>query len=78
MAGVAALVGLLLFFEVGVVLLVPIIRLVSTHTDVPLTNIGIPALAGLSAPHGLVPPHPGPPGAIARSAPTSASPCRAA
>jgi GntP family gluconate:H+ symporter len=60
MAGVAALIGLPLFFEVGVVLLVPIVLLVSRRTDVPLMRIGIPALAGLSVLHGLVPPHPGP------------------
>ncbi|WIM98999.1 gluconate:H+ symporter [Actinoplanes oblitus] len=60
MAGVAALVGLPLFFEVGVVLLVPMVLLVARRTDVPLLLIGIPALAGLSVLHGLVPPHPGP------------------
>jgi len=65
MAGVAALVGLPLFFEVGVVLLVPIVLLVARRTDVGLLRIGIPALAGLSVLHGLVPPHPGPLVAIA-------------
>jgi gluconate:H+ symporter, GntP family len=65
MAGVAALVGLPLFFEVGVVLLVPIVLLVARRTDVGLLRIGIPALAGLSVLHGLVPPHPGPLIAIA-------------
>jgi GntP family gluconate:H+ symporter len=65
MAGVAALIGLPLFFEVGVVLLVPIVLLVARRTDVPLLRIGIPALAGLSVLHGLVPPHPGPLAAIA-------------
>ncbi|MEV4708966.1 SLC13 family permease [Actinoplanes sp. NPDC049316] len=65
MAGVAALIGLPLFFEVGVVLLVPIVLLVAQRTDVPLLKIGIPALAGLSVLHGLVPPHPGPLVAIA-------------
>ncbi len=60
MAGVAALVGLPLFFEVGVVLLVPVIVLVSQRSRVNLLKIGIPALAGLSVLHGLVPPHPGP------------------
>ena len=60
MAAVAALIGLPLFFEVGVVLLVPIVLLVAQRTDVPLLKIGIPALAGLSVLHGLVPPHPGP------------------
>src|SRR4051812_3062903 len=65
MAGVAALVGLPLFFEVGVVLLVPIVLLVARRTDIGLLRVGIPALAGLSVLHGLVPPHPGPLAAIA-------------
>jgi GntP family gluconate:H+ symporter len=60
MAGVAALVGLPLFFEVGVVLLLPIVLLVARRTDIGLLRVGIPALAGLSVLHGLVPPHPGP------------------
>jgi gluconate:H+ symporter, GntP family len=65
MAGVAALIGLPLFFEVCVVLLVPIVLLVARRTDIGLLKVGIPALAGLSVLHGLVPPHPGPLVAIA-------------
>jgi GntP family gluconate:H+ symporter len=64
-AGVASLIGLPLFFEVGVVLLVPVILLVSRRIDIPLMKVGIPALAGLSVLHGLLPPHPGPLVAIA-------------
>ena len=64
-AGVAALIGLPLFFEVGVVLLVPVILLLARRIQLPLMKIGIPALAGLSVLHGLVPPHPGPVAAIA-------------
>jgi GntP family gluconate:H+ symporter len=60
MAGVAALVGLPLFFEVGVVLLVPVVLLAARHSRMPVLLLGIPALAGLSVLHGLVPPHPGP------------------
>jgi GntP family gluconate:H+ symporter len=60
MAGVAALIGIPLFFEVGVVLLVPIALLVSRRSRLPVLAVGIPALAGLSVLHGLVPPHPGP------------------
>ena len=60
MAGVAALIGIPLFFEVGVVLLVPIVLLVARRTRVSVLAVGIPALAGLSVLHGLVPPHPGP------------------
>ena len=64
-AGVAALIGLPLFFEVGVVLLVPVILLLGRRIQLPIMKIGIPALAGLSVLHGLVPPHPGPVAAIA-------------
>jgi gluconate:H+ symporter, GntP family len=60
MAGVAALIGIPLFFEVGVVLLVPIVLLVAQRSRLPVLLVGIPALAGLSVLHGLVPPHPGP------------------
>ena len=60
MAAIAAILGLPLFFEVGVVLLVPVIVLVARRTGLSLMKLGIPALAGLSVLHGLVPPHPGP------------------
>ncbi|MFI5533944.1 gluconate:H+ symporter [Kitasatospora sp. NPDC051853] len=60
MALIAAVLGLPLFFEVGVVLLIPIVILVARRGNVPLIRLGIPALAGLSVLHGLVPPHPGP------------------
>lgn len=60
MALIAAILGLPLFFEVGVVLLIPVVLLVARRTDVPVMRVGIPALAGLSILHGLVPPHPGP------------------
>ncbi|UIJ34814.1 GntP family permease [Allobranchiibius sp. GilTou73] len=64
MALIAALVGLPMFFEIGVVILVPIVVLVAQRTKTPLMLVGIPALAGLSILHGLVPPHPGPETAI--------------
>ena len=45
----------------------------------PVMKVGIPALAGLSVLHGLVPPHPGPLTAIAPAqAPTSVGPCSSA
>jgi GntP family gluconate:H+ symporter len=65
MALIAGIVGLPMFFEIGVVLLVPIVILVARRTHNPLMRVGIPALAGLSILHGLVPPHPGPVAAIA-------------
>ncbi len=60
MAAVGAIIGLPMFFEIGLVLLMPVIYLVARRAQVSLVTIGIPALAGLSAMHGLVPPHPGP------------------
>ena len=60
MAGIGALIGLPMFFEIGVVLLMPVIFLVAKRSGLSLISIGIPALAGLSAMHGFVPPHPGP------------------
>ena len=65
MGGVAALIGIPLFFEIGVVLLVPIVLLVARRSQQPVLRVGIPALAGLSVLHGFVPPHPGPLVAIA-------------
>ena len=60
MAGIGALIGLPMFFEIGLVLLMPVIFLVAKRSGLSLISIGIPALAGLSAMHGFVPPHPGP------------------
>ncbi len=57
---VGALIGLPMFFEIGLVLLMPVIFLVARRSELSLIAVGIPALAGLSAMHGLVPPHPGP------------------
>jgi GntP family gluconate:H+ symporter len=65
MGVVAAIIGIPLFFEVGVVLLIPIVLLVARRARQPVLRIGIPALAGLSVLHGFVPPHPGPLAAIA-------------
>lgn len=60
MALIAMIVGIPLFFEVGVVLLIPVIFLVTRRAGTSVIRVGIPALAGLSVMHGLVPPHPGP------------------
>ncbi|MFE7610852.1 GntT/GntP/DsdX family permease [Streptomyces celluloflavus] len=57
---IAGIVGLPIFFEVGIVLLIPVVLLVAKRGNFSLMRIGIPALAGLSVMHGLIPPHPGP------------------
>ncbi|KHO22043.1 GntP family permease [Mycolicibacterium setense] len=64
MALVGAIIGLPMFFEIGLVLLMPVIYLVARRSQLSLVTVGIPALAGLSAMHGFVPPHPGPVAAI--------------
>ncbi|MEV6108622.1 gluconate:H+ symporter [Streptomyces sp. NPDC051940] len=56
---IAGVIGLPLFFEVGIVLLIPVVLLVARRGGHSLMRVGIPALAGLSVMHGLVPPHPG-------------------
>ena len=57
---VAVIIGLPMFFEIGLVLLLPVIVLIAQRSGHRLMRIAIPALAGLSVLHGLVPPHPGP------------------
>jgi GntP family gluconate:H+ symporter len=51
-------IGLPVFFEVGFVLLIPIVFTVARRTKTSLVLVGLPMVAGLSVVHGLVPPHP--------------------
>lgn len=60
------IIGLPVFFQVGLVLLAPVLFTLARQTGTPLLRLGIPLVAGLSAAHGLVPPHPGPLAAIER------------
>ena len=55
---VAFIVGIPVFFQVGFVLLVPLVFTIARRTGMSLVKIGIPLVAGLSVVHGLVPPHP--------------------
>jgi gluconate:H+ symporter, GntP family len=55
---VAFLVGIPVFFQVGFVLLIPLVFTIAMETGISLITIGIPLVAGLSVVHGLVPPHP--------------------
>src|SRR5688572_8466308 len=57
---IAFIVGLPVFFAVGLVLLVPILFTLARATGLSLVYLGIPLVAGLAASHSLVPPHPGP------------------
>ena len=57
---IAFIVGIPVWFTVGLVLLIPIVFTLAKQTRTPLLHLGIPMVAGLSVMHGLVPPHPGP------------------
>ena len=52
------LVGFPVFFEVGLVLLMPIVISVARKSGQSPILAGLPTLAGLSIVHGLIPPHP--------------------
>ena len=54
------LVGIPLFYNVGFVLLVPLVFSVVQQTRVPPIYVGIPMFASLSVTHGFLPPHPAP------------------
>ncbi|MCM3176456.1 GntP family permease [Cytobacillus horneckiae] len=54
------IIGIALFFEVGLVLLIPIVFAISRELKVSILYLGIPMAAALSVTHGFLPPHPGP------------------
>jgi GntP family gluconate:H+ symporter len=58
MLALGILVGLPVFFEVGLVLLMPIVVAAAQRSGRPPILVAIPMLAGLSIMHGTVPPHP--------------------
>lgn len=57
---VALVIGLPLFFETGLVLILPIIASAATARPSYRLQLMLSALAGLSVVHAVVPPHPGP------------------
>ena len=54
------IIGMSLFFEVGLVLLIPIVFAVALEADVPLLYLGLSMAAALSATQGFLPPQPAP------------------
>lgn len=67
MAAVAFVIGIPMFFEVGLVILLPVIYTVAVQLEqvhhwpkMWYLRMLIPAIAALSCLHGMVPPHPGP------------------
>jgi gluconate:H+ symporter, GntP family len=53
------IIGIPVFFEVGIVILLPLVISIHKTTKQNILLIAIPVIAGLSIVHGLVPPHPG-------------------
>lgn len=54
------IIGIALFFEVGMVLLVPIVFAIAIEASVSILYLGIPMAAALSVTHGFLPPYPAP------------------
>ncbi len=72
MTGVAFIIGIPMFFEVGLVVLLPLVFGVARKLEAEQKGsgsayvyVGVPVIAALAAMHGMVPPHPGPLTAIA-------------
>lgn len=54
------IIGIALFFEVGLVLLIPLVFTIAKRMNVSQLKIGMPMVTALSVTHGFLPPHPGP------------------
>lgn len=54
------IVGIPLFYDIGFVILVPIIFSIVNKYKLPAVYIGMPMIAALSVAHGFLPPHPSP------------------
>lgn len=60
----ALVIGLVTWFAVGLVLLLPILLTLVRETKKPFLLLAIPLISVLSVMHGLMPPHPGPVAAV--------------
>lgn len=67
MAGAAFVIGIPMFFEVGLVVLLPLVFSVARKLEASsairgsaYVYVGVPVIAALASMHGMVPPHPGP------------------
>ena len=56
---ISFIIGIAMFYEVGFVLLMPLIVSVAVAIKIPLLRLGIPMAASLSVAHAFLPPHPG-------------------
>ncbi|MED1203605.1 gluconate:H+ symporter [Heyndrickxia acidicola] len=53
------IIGIPVFFEVGILILLPLVISIHKASNKNLLLIALPAIAGLSIVHGIIPPHPG-------------------
>lgn len=53
------IVGIAIFFETGIVVLIPLVFSIAVVAGVPVLYVGLPVIAALITMHGFVPPHPG-------------------
>lgn len=60
------IIGIPLFYNVGFVLVVPLIFSVAHRYKLPAVYVGLPMLASLSVLHGFLPPHPAPTALVAQ------------
>ncbi|WP_289001836.1 gluconate:H+ symporter [uncultured Megasphaera sp.] len=56
----AFIIGVTMFFEAALIVMIPIIYTVVIDTKKSLMYVGLPAVIALSITHGFLPPHPGP------------------
>ncbi|WP_454690057.1 gluconate:H+ symporter [Achromobacter aloeverae] len=54
------IVGIALFYEVGFVLLIPLVFTIAIGAGISVLEVGVPMAAALSVTHCFLPPHPGP------------------
>lgn len=60
------LIGIPLFYNVGFILIIPLVFAVAYRHKLPAVYVGLPMLASLSVLHGFLPPHPAPTALVAQ------------
>ncbi|GAB3279633.1 hypothetical protein GCM10027563_08020 [Parasphingorhabdus pacifica] len=56
----ALILGIPVFFDVGFIILLPLIHAVAARTGRSFLTVALPAVGGLAIMHAVLPPHPGP------------------
>lgn len=56
----AIMIGITMFFEVAFIIMLPMMYSLSQKIKLPLLNVAVPCVIGLSMTHSFLPPHPGP------------------